>query len=53
MKLQDINTTIKRGGKEEEGVGWFLSLKLILHKSWLQKLKKKEQDNQNSVGYFL
>ena len=30
MKPQDTNTTIKRGEKEEEGVGWLvLSLKLI------------------------
>ena len=31
MKPQDINTTINRGKKEEEGVGWLVNfgLKLI------------------------
>ena len=53
VKPQDNNTIIKGGEKEEEGVGWFWSLKLILHKSWFQKLEKKEQDNQESVGHFL
>ena len=52
-KTTSNNTTIKGGEKEEEGVGWFWSLKLILHKSWFQKLEKKEQDNQESVGHFL